>query len=107
KTADQLIDKLNWRKGQTFDEVVTASDVAGTRPAPDMILYAMKLCSITNAGEVIKIGDSIIDIEEGKNANCGITVGSTTGAYTKMQLESAHPDHIIGSLEELLPIALG
>jgi phosphonatase-like hydrolase len=104
KTAQQLLSKLKWSKGVTFDEIVTASDVAGTRPAPDMIFHAMKLTGISDATEVLKIGDSIIDIEEGKNAGCGITVGITTGAHTKAQLESAHPDYVINHLSELLAL---
>jgi phosphoglycolate phosphatase-like HAD superfamily hydrolase len=42
-----------------------------------------------------------VDIEEGRNAGCGIVVGVTTGAYTRDQLEAYHPDHIIDGLQEL------
>lgn len=104
KTAYQLLAKLGWTKGVTFDDLVTASHVAATRPQPDMILHAMKLCSVTDARQVLKVGDSIIDIEEGKNAGCGITVGITTGAHTHDQLASAKPDYIINNLSELLKI---
>jgi len=31
-------------------------------------------------------------------------MGITTGAHTLQQLQSAHPDHIIGNLLEMLPI---
>jgi len=102
ETATQLLDKLGWTKGVTYDELVTASDVASTRPQPDMIYHAMKLCGITDARTVLKIGDSIIDIEEGKNAGCAVTVGITTGAHTRTQLESANPDYIIDRLPDLL-----
>ncbi|NNE76548.1 MAG: HAD hydrolase-like protein, partial [Pricia sp.] len=50
---------------------------------------------------VLKAGDSIIDIEEGKNADCGITVGVTTGAHTEEQLLSAGPTYVLHSLSEL------
>ncbi len=106
KIANQLLLKLGWTSGVTFDKIVTASDVDRTRPYPDMILLAMTLCGISEAKEVLKIGDSIIDIEEGKNAACGKTVGITTGAHTRAQLETAHPDYIINSLSELLALAV-
>ena len=69
-----------------------------------MILLAMKQFNLSNAKEIIKVGDSIIDIEEGRNAGCIYNIGITTGAHTLEQLQSANPDHIIGNLMELLPI---
>jgi phosphoglycolate phosphatase-like HAD superfamily hydrolase len=33
-----------------------------------------------------------------------VVVSVTTGAYTRAQLEQYRPDHIIDSLEELIPI---
>ena len=101
QTAEKLIAKLGWVKEEQFDELVTASDVANARPHPDMILHAMELFEMSDASEVLKIGDSNIDIEEGKNAGCGITVGITTGAQTREQLAAASPDHIIDSLMDL------
>ena len=103
-TAQSLVDKLGWHKGQDYDGLVTATDVPQNRPNPDMILLAMKQFDITDGAEVAKVGDSIIDIEEGKNAGCGLTVGITTGAHTFAQLESAAPDNIIHNLLELLPL---
>jgi phosphoglycolate phosphatase-like HAD superfamily hydrolase len=69
-----------------------------------MIRLAMKQFNITDAREVAKVGDSIIDIEEGANAGCGLNIGITTGAHTKQQLRTANPDHIIDDLLELLAL---
>ncbi|PKP29026.1 MAG: HAD family hydrolase [Bacteroidetes bacterium HGW-Bacteroidetes-18] len=99
-----LLNKLNWVEGVQYDALITASDVEKGRPAADMIFKAMELFNITNAEDVVKIGDSIIDIEEGKTANCGITIGVTTGAHTEEQLKSANPTYIINSLIELTQI---
>ena len=57
-----------------------------------------------DSGEVIKVGDTIIDIEEGRNASCIASIGITTDAHTLQQLQSANPEHIINDLLELLPI---
>ncbi|REG90421.1 phosphonatase-like hydrolase [Algoriphagus antarcticus] len=104
KTARSLLDKLNWSEGQTFDALVTADDVANSRPAPDMILLAMEKCGISNSKEVAKVGDTIVDIKEGKAAECGLTLGVTSGAQTADQLTTADPDFIIDSLLELKQI---
>ena len=103
-TARKLLDKLNWKEGKIFDLLVTASDVLRSRPFPDMMLLAMDHFSITDAAEVIKVGDSIIDIEEGQNAGCGITAGITSGAHTREQLASAGPHIIIDDLMEIWPL---
>jgi phosphonatase-like hydrolase len=103
-TARGILKKLYWREGEQIDSLVTATDVSNNRPQPDMILLAMKRFGITDAKEVAKIGDSIIDIEEGRNAGCGLSIGITTGAHTAAQLATANPDFIIHHLVELLPI---
>jgi phosphonatase-like hydrolase len=103
-TAMTLLAKLGWKKGEEFDGLITASDVKNNRPDPDMIFLAMADFKIQDPKQVIKVGDSIVDIEEGKNAGCGLSIGITTGAHTHDQLELANPDYIIGDLLELLPI---
>lgn len=100
-TAQLLLNKMNWKLGKEFDVLVTADDVLRGRPNPDMIYEAMNSLGISDPQEVLKAGDSIIDIEEGRNANCGITVGVTTGAHTKNQLESARPTFVVEHLIQL------
>lgn len=105
-TALQLLSKLGWRKDVHYEALITASDVGRARPHPDMILRAMELSGIHDVRTVVKVGDSTIDIYEGKNAGCGLTVGITTGAQTRDQLAASQPDIIIDSLRELLPILM-
>ena len=104
ETAQSLIKKLRWTKRIEFDGLVTASDVHNNRPQPDMIQLAMTEFGIQDPAEVVKVGDSAIDIEEGKNAGCGLSIGITTGAHTFEQLKAAQPDYIIDDLIELLPL---
>ena len=103
-TAISLLNKLNWVKGVQYDLLVTSSDVSNNRPMPDMILYAMDKLNITDASTVIKVGDSTIDIEEGRNAGCKYNIGVTTGAHTKAQLESANPDYIFDNIYDLVSV---
>jgi phosphonatase-like hydrolase len=103
-TAENLLKKLGWTEGQQIDLLVTASDVLHNRPMPDMIFYAKDKLSITDTNQMVKIGDSCIDIEEGKNAGCLLNIGITTGAQTETQLMEAKPDYIVHSLTAMLDI---
>ncbi len=100
-TAVDLVKKIGWKVGQEIDGLVTASDVSRGRPAPDLIFLAMEQLGIRSAAAVAKIGDSQIDIEEGKNAGCGMTFGITTGAQDERQLRASNPTAIIRGLDEL------
>lgn len=102
RVATGLLKKLGWVNGVNYDMLITASDVVLGRPHPEMIEKAMAKFNINDAKQVLKAGDSGIDIEEGKNAHCGITVGVLSGAQSKEQLEAANPDYIIGSLATLV-----
>lgn len=106
KTAALLVKKLGWIVGETIDGLVTSDDVVMGRPYGDMILLAMENTGVTDSAKVLKVGDSAIDIEEGKNANCGITVGVLTGAQTRSQLQQANPTYILESVNELRAILL-
>ncbi|MFV9551443.1 phosphonatase-like hydrolase [Algibacter sp. PT7-4] len=99
--ANSLLNKINWKLNTHFDALVTADDVVNGRPSPDMIYKAMEIFNINDAKQVLKAGDSAVDIEEGKNANCGITVGVLSGAQTRAQLEHAKCDFILNSLASL------
>ncbi|MDF2850153.1 MAG: family hydrolase [Sphingobacterium multivorum] len=104
KTAESLLEKLNWKVGKDVDALITASDVPRNRPYPDMIELAMQKFEIADPGVVVKIGDSIIDIQEGQQAGCGLSIGITTGAHNMAQLKSANPDYVIDDLLEIVPI---
>jgi phosphonatase-like hydrolase len=105
-TANSLLAKLGWSVGETIDALVTSDDVENGRPGGDMILKAMEITGIKDAEKVLKVGDSAIDIEEGKSANCGMTAGVLTGAQTREQIQTANPTYILNSLTELRAILL-
>lgn len=105
-TANNLLTKLGWSVGETIDAMVTSDDVQNGRPDGDMILKAMEITGIKDPEKVLKVGDSAIDIEEGKSANCGMTAGVLTGAQTREQIQHANPTLILNSLTELRAILL-
>lgn len=101
KTAEHLLRKLDWQVGREIDALVTASHVAMARPWPDMIDLVMEQFGFDDPTDVCKIGDSVIDIEEGRNAGCGLVLGILTGAHNHTQLSYAEPDGILTSLWDL------
>ena len=99
--ASLLLDKINWVQGNQYDHLITADDVTNGRPHPEMIQRAMELCDVSEASQVLKAGDSAIDIDEGKNARCGVTIGVLSGAQGREQLEAAKPTYVLDSIASI------
>ena len=93
-----LIDKLGLL--DCIDDYISSEEVDKGRPYPYMIERLMTRNNIDNSQEVIKIGDTIVDIREGKNAGCK-TVGVLSGSNLKEQLKKENPDFIIGNIMDL------
>jgi phosphoglycolate phosphatase-like HAD superfamily hydrolase len=53
--------------------------------------------------EVLDVGDTPLDITAAHAANT-VAVGVATGHYSKEQLAQAGADHVLGTLEEDLPL---
>ena len=93
-----LIDKLNLL--DCIDDYISSEEVDRGRPYPYMIERLMFRNNIEYPQEVIKIGDSVVDIKEGKNAGCK-TVGVLSGSNSKVQLKKEKPDFIINNIMDL------
>ncbi len=99
--ADVIVHRLQWKEKGLIDDYIASDEVEEGRPHPFMIQTLMKRAGISDSKEVIKIGDTEVDVNEGRNAGCSLVVAVTTGAFTKEQLEEHHPDHIIDDLSQL------
>ncbi|HVS95476.1 MAG TPA: HAD-IA family hydrolase [Puia sp.] len=103
--TDTILHRLRWDDRHPYiDKTICSDEVTHGRPYPDMIRTLTADLGIASADHVLKIGDTEVDVEEGRNAGCGTVVSITTGAYSRRQLESYGPDYIIDDLRELLPI---
>jgi phosphonatase-like hydrolase len=102
--TDTILRRLEWDNSDHIDCVICSDEVPQGRPYPFMIQHIMQQLQVTDTSRVVKVGDTEVDVEEGRNAGCGLVVSVTTGAYTRSQLEEYHPDKIIDSLEELQPL---
>ena len=99
--TNEILDRLGWRRSGLINVVVCSDEVPEGRPHAYMIKNIMEQLDIDDSQKVAKIGDTKVDIEEGRNANCGLVVAVTTGAYTKEELLKYQPDYIIDSLQQL------
>ncbi len=102
--TDVIIERLGWVKNSMVDHVICSNQVQEGRPFPFMIEELMKKAGVKNSQSVVKVGDTEVDVHEGKNAHCRFSVGITTGAFTREELEPHYPSFIIDDLRELLPI---
>lgn len=104
--ADVVLKRLNWIPGEKIDYVIASDEVDEGRPYPFMIQRIMREVGIDDPSRVVKIGDTEVDIMEGRNADCGLVVGVTTGAYSKEELLPYKPDFIIDRLSQLPSLIL-
>lgn len=102
--TDVIVERLGWLKNNIIDFVISSNQAKEGRPQPYMIQELMKLAKVTDPQKVIKVGDTEVDVREGRNADCLYSIAVTTGAYTRQKLELYKPDFIIDSLQELQSI---
>ncbi len=104
--TEPILKRLGWDNNHMIDEIICSDEVLKGRPYPYMIEELMHRLHIEHADNVAKVGDTKVDIEEGKNAGCGIVIGVTTGAATKEELVNSNPDYVLASLEPLPSLIL-
>ena len=113
-------------QGYSPDLCVTPDQVQKGRPYPYMIWRNLMQFGLSDPREVVKIGDTIADIEEGKSANCwtvGVIMGSSELGLTRREVEALSPveldirkkavrasyymagaDYIIDDMGDLMPV---
>ena len=99
--TDPILERVGWNDNHLIDFIISSDEVKNGRPSPDMIQAIMKATGIADAASVVKVGDTEVDIAEGRNAGCGLVLAVTTGSFTKEQLLTYRPDVIIDDLNEL------
>jgi phosphonoacetaldehyde hydrolase len=112
--------------GFSPDCIVSASDVARGRPAPDLSLRCLELLGLGPEDGAIKVDDTGVGIEEGRNAGLwtvavaisgnevGLSLAEWSALSTREQthvrararerLQSAAPDYVIETVADLDPV---
>jgi phosphonatase-like hydrolase len=93
---NELIRSLRWQS-INFNYIGSSEELGRGRPDPIMILDSMKTLNIKDKSKVLKIGDTIVDIQEGKNAGV-LTAAVLTGTQRRADLEKQKPDFILQSI---------
>jgi phosphonatase-like hydrolase len=95
-----IMERLQW-PGRLIDLAVYSTDVRQGRPAPYMIYRAMEQLGVLDVRQVMKIGDSPADLEEGTNAGCGEVIGVLSGAHTATTLGAFRHTRLLQSVADL------
>lgn len=82
-----------------FDAVVGSDDVVNGKPSPDMVLEILKKTRVKPSNTVI-VGDSVSDMQMGRNAKLKVCIGILTGFTPKEKLEQV-ADVVVSSISEL------
>jgi HAD superfamily hydrolase (TIGR01549 family) len=81
---NQLQQHLDWQR-HNLDYIGISEIIGKSRPDPAMIFDMMKQLKIDSPHDVLKVGDTVADIQEGKNA----------GVYTAVVLAGTQPDSLL------------
>jgi phosphonoacetaldehyde hydrolase len=98
-------------QGFAPDAAYGASDVPAARPAPWMVLRNMEQLGVYPSAHVLKVGDTVPDIEEGRNAGAwtaGVTATSNDVGLMAADLAALPPDeraHRIATVAKKLEAA--
>lgn len=97
KVVDILLQQMDWKIGRDIDFVIASDEVPRGRPESFMIKAAMRRFGIKDPKEVIKIGDTPVDLQEGRNAGC-YTFGLTNGSHAEEELAGLDSDGLYPSM---------
>ncbi|MDG1899774.1 MAG: HAD hydrolase-like protein [Phycisphaerales bacterium] len=96
-TAECIRSSCGW----SVDAVVGSDQVPRGRPAPDLVVEAMRRTSVGDVAEVAVVGDTPRDLRMAHAAGCGWNIGVATGASSMDELLGHPHTHLLESLEEM------
>jgi len=87
-----------------LSDVLGPEDVPQPKPAPDMLLAALKRLDV-DASNALYVGDMTVDIETARAAGVAVWV-LPTGSDSRENLVAANPDRILNHFSELRSISV-
>jgi phosphonatase-like hydrolase len=106
ETVAMLLSALGWGAAM-IDAVVCGDEVVAGRPAPAMILEAMRRTGIVDPSGVMAVGDTVQDLQAGSAAGSGWVVGVTSGAHDRARLLQAPHTHLLQTVAEIPKLLTG
>jgi phosphonatase-like hydrolase len=101
RVAQGILDQLGWAVGEQVDALVTAEQVGAGRPSPKMIQRAAQLTGVDDPAKIVVVGDTVRDLEAGRNADARAVVGVLTGAQGAAELGAVPGAHVIDRCADL------
>lgn len=91
-------------QGYTPDFIISADQVKRGRPYPYMLHQNLATLDIMDTRSVIKIGDTVVDIQEGLYAGCwsvGVIKGSSMLGLSQAEIDSMQPHEIDKKVQQV------
>lgn len=82
-----------------FDAIIGSDDITEGKPSPDMVFEILRKTE-SKADEAVMVGDSMSDMQMGKNAKVKACIGVLTGFTPREKLEQL-ADIVVASAAEL------
>lgn len=82
-------------QGYAPDFIVSADQVKRGRPYPSMLHHNLAALDVIDTRAVVKVGDTLVDIQEGLHAGCwsiGIIKGSSMLGLAKAEVDAMHSE---------------
>jgi phosphonoacetaldehyde hydrolase len=99
---DKIFHQLGWDKNW-FSYIAGSNEMKHSRPSPDMITDMMNRTGSKGGASFLKLGDTVADIQEGKNAGV-LTAVILSGSQSKEELMRENPDYILTELTEIMQV---
>lgn len=99
-----IVAKETAKQGYCPDSIVSADQVKYARPYPYMIFKNLENLKICNIQQVLKVGDTLMDIEEGLNAGCltvGVLKGSSMLGLTEEEVNKLASNELENKLRQI------
>lgn len=96
--VNNLIERHGW--SHYFSSIVHHERIANPKPHSEGFVLAARECKV-EPHLAMMVGDTVVDINTGKNAGSHSTVAITHGYGLRLDLEAGQPDYIVDTLAEL------
>lgn len=105
---EMVLSRTGWTRDRLVDGTVASDEVSAGRPYPYMIFNLMTELRVSHVSDVVKVGDTLVDVEEGLAAGCGLVIGVTSGTCAESDfLTSGLTDFVVLPDVTHLPRHLG
>jgi 3-amino-5-hydroxybenzoic acid synthesis related protein len=98
--ARSLLDQLGVLS--MFDHVIGSDEVAHPKPAPDIVLHALRLLGV-RAEQAMMVGDAVTDLSSARGARVA-AVAALWGESDPAELLAARPDAVLHQPSDLLAL---